>query len=123
MSRWEFSNANVMRHVLVPLEEVWNALRAMKIKKRNLSGEDFWGMFPGFESNRYKYSILVDDIRKVREDLHQPLWIDSIGDPLVNPIEPDSPGLNDTQKASMCRVQICLDSFENKGQPVIRSAN
>ena len=123
LRRWEFSNANVMQHVLVPLEEMWKALRAMKIAKANISGEDFWGVFPDFKSNRYRYSILVDSISKVVEDLSQPLWIDSIGDPLVISIGLDSPGLSNTQKASMGLVKTCLRSFENKGQPVIRSEN
>lgn len=118
-TRWQYNEAEVMQHLLVPLKEVKQALEYLKRTER-LKAKNFWAVFPvDPPSERYKYSILVDNCDAAMQELEKTFWIDSIADPLVKKVDENSPGLEDTQKESIRAVASDLNSFGDDNHKVI----
>ena len=137
---WQFSPAEIMLHLLVPLDEVSGTIE-MLVKHNKLDEDNkpdaptFWGAFPGVNDNshRYTYSILIDEYdehvhHRLRED---PLnktrmgvesdWMSSMPHPLLKEVDTHNLGLTSTQVVLMMnKVETQFRDWGKRGCPMIR---
>ena len=116
--QWLFAYADVMRNLLVPLEEVADVMK-------KLDARTFWAAFPSFDSpGRYTYSIMVDKYKDEKcDDLcetraTETTQVEEWAHPLFQEVEMSI--LTDEQRNRVLGVGDTLRSWEKEGYPMIK---